>query len=102
MRHKLYAGLMILALVISLVTLFFAGLSPIRANDKVNSGTTSNEVPKPPDTCWPGHYIVCTGALGTGGCPSNKRPGLLVSTNVYCKVQYFNQCFSPNECGTSF
>lgn len=98
MRNKLYAGLMILALIVSLGTLFFALQPSAEAGD--GKGPSQDSAPPPPPPgCVPMTIRYCTGPLGTSGCPSYKRPMTVITTDLRtCETVTSYTCAYPSQC----
>ncbi len=99
MRNKLYAGLMLLALAVSLGTLFFALQPSAEAGD--GKGPVQNSAPPPPPpSCQCGFYYHCTGDVGTGGCDSSHKPAQKIWTFYNCTHATDNVCIVPSGCGS--
>lgn len=97
MRNKLYAGLMILALAVSLGTLFFAMQPSVEAGDGKDP-VQSSAPPPPPPSCQYNVTVYCTGPVGSGGCSSSRRPALVITTYTNCFSKTVSDCALPSEC----
>ncbi|MBZ0319525.1 MAG: hypothetical protein K8L91_24155 [Anaerolineae bacterium] len=97
MKGKLFVGLMFLAVVISVSTLFFA-MQPVEASKPAGANNDSlNAPPPPPPHCTPSVITLWIGACGSAGCPSFTQPIYQIITDQYCVTTTSMFCgYSPS------